>query len=326
MVSSVFGLRPGQVRRALESACRAPSLLNSQPWAFLLAEDRLEVHLDIRRLLPAADPERRQAFIACGGALLNLRLALADDGVESDVRVWPDGPGGPLARITRSGIARPNRSRTALGHAIGHRHSNRRPFFAAPVPVNFQEVLSRNASAEGASLHLIAQPGWLDRVRHWATDAHGSQLADPAWVRERARWVAERAAEAGTSARESETTRWGSGSVDPMLTAIDDGADSGEHPLIGILTTVTDGARRQVAAGQALERTLLAATGLGLSMSTLPELIEIPRARRRLQQLLSTPDFPQAVVRLGFDGPVRPSRRRPVEDCLIEVPLATADR
>lgn len=89
-------------------------------------------------------------------------------------------------------------------------------------------------------------------------------------------------------------------------------------------STVTDTVGRQVAAGQALESTLLSATGLGLSMSTLPELIEVPQARHRIQHLLSTQDFPQAGVRLGFAGPVRASRRRLVDDCLIDTPPATA--
>ncbi|WP_353651328.1 nitroreductase [Nakamurella sp. A5-74] len=325
----MLDLHPEQVRGALSSACRAPSLLNSQPWAFMLGADHIELHLDTRRLLRSADPERRQALIACGAALFNLRLALVDLGVRVDERIWPDGPDGPLARVSGGAPARPRHRLLELARAIPHRRSNPRPFLAVPVPIAFQQVLLQAAAGEGATLHLVTEPHSLVSLRTWTVDARRRDRADPERVSERVRW-----AEAGRSPKptaadlRADGHRW-TPTTDEVPRSVDgddppDGAN--EQPLIAVLTTVTDTPGGQVAAGLALERTLLSATALGLSMSTLPELVEFAPARDRIRCMLGTGDFPQALVRLGFDGPVRPSGRRPVEDCLITGPLTAADR
>ena len=71
-----LGLDPGRLDTALTAACRAPSLHNSQPWRFRVGPDVIELWADPERVLPAADPEGREQQMACGAALLTLRLAL----------------------------------------------------------------------------------------------------------------------------------------------------------------------------------------------------------------------------------------------------------
>jgi|GEM_PF-6703553 len=80
---------------ALGHAGRTPSELNSQPWRHTvhLRDDGtaiVELGLDRSRRLPHVDPDDREAVLACGAWLLNLRLALVAVGLVSWVEVVSD--------------------------------------------------------------------------------------------------------------------------------------------------------------------------------------------------------------------------------------------
>src|SRR5581483_1825779 len=68
-------------------AALAPSSHNSQPWLFHVLTDQIELYADLRRALPAIDPNHRELVISCGAALHNLVLALRYFGYESSVEV-----------------------------------------------------------------------------------------------------------------------------------------------------------------------------------------------------------------------------------------------
>ena len=83
------------------AAVMAPSMHNSQPWRFRIgpASQTIEVCADPARMLRSGDPDGRALHIACGAALLNLRLAAAVAGRQPVVRLLPD-PGQPLLLAT----------------------------------------------------------------------------------------------------------------------------------------------------------------------------------------------------------------------------------
>ena len=56
---SALGLSPEQVNTLLAAAGQAPSLHNSQPWRFRLRPHSIELHADLDRQLPVADPDGR---------------------------------------------------------------------------------------------------------------------------------------------------------------------------------------------------------------------------------------------------------------------------
>ena len=59
----------------IAAAARAPSVQNTQPWRFKVAESAIELYCDSRRQL-LADPDGREMLISCGAALYGLRLAV----------------------------------------------------------------------------------------------------------------------------------------------------------------------------------------------------------------------------------------------------------
>src|SRR5215213_6687550 len=97
-----LGLSGPDMVAVLETATLAPSVHNTQPWAFRVTPDVVELHVDPARRLPVADDHELR--LACGAALFNLRLALLARGVRPAVALYPD-PARPqlVAQIRRAG-------------------------------------------------------------------------------------------------------------------------------------------------------------------------------------------------------------------------------
>ncbi|WP_239020496.1 hypothetical protein [Nakamurella antarctica] len=84
-----------------------------------------------------------------------------------------------------------------------------------------------------------------------------------------------------------------------------------------VLASWADNALSQVTAGIAMQRVLLTATSLGLSASFLSQLVEVPGARHSVQSVLAEPAYPQAVLRVGFGGPVPATPRRAASATMV---------
>lgn len=68
-------------------------------------------------------------------------------------------------------------------------------------------------------------------------------------------------------------------------------------------------------AGQALQRVLLVARGLGLQASFLNQPVQVPALRFKLQHPLGRPGVAQVLPRLGYaDDQLPASPRRPLAD------------
>ena len=184
-----LGLDPGRLDTALTAACRAPSLHNSQPWRFRVGPDVIELWADPERVLAAADPEGREQRMACGAALLTLRLALRGFGVLPTVTVLPDRARPDLiAEVRRGGERPPSPEELRLLAAVPRRHTNRRPFADAPVTAGELTALQRAALDEGAWLHVVDDPTERVQVAELAVAAAQGPARRPG-VRRRAQAV-----------------------------------------------------------------------------------------------------------------------------------------
>ena len=67
LVPAALGLSPREVAAVLETAGLAPSVHNTQPWAFRVAPEVIELHADPARRLPArygqGKPHERRADV-----------------------------------------------------------------------------------------------------------------------------------------------------------------------------------------------------------------------------------------------------------------------
>jgi hypothetical protein len=146
-------------RWALGYAILAPNPHNRQPWLVDLREpNAITLYCDTTRLLPETDPLGRQILIGHGCFLELLRIALAERGLNAEVRVFPEGEvGAALADIGNKPIARialkPGDQRDQLFGQILKRHTPKEAFDAArAIPENV--ISTMKASVDGFAVNF----------------------------------------------------------------------------------------------------------------------------------------------------------------------------
>jgi nitroreductase len=272
-----------QVRSVLNAAMAAPSPHNSQPWRFHCTTATIELHADTRRAAPAADLEHRELMLACGAALLNLRLAIRALGVHPAVQLLPDPHRPDLLAIVRPQghtVVRPDDRELAA--AILRRRTDHGPFHPTVVPASVVTGLRIAARTEQAWLPTLTT-AHLPILRVLVDQAHGAQRHDQAC---------------------------------PSVS----GGDIAGESLVVVIGTFLDVPLARLQAGQAMQRVLLAATAAGLSASFLSGVVEVPATRGQLRDLIVGGLWPQAVLRLGYSSPDRASPRRDLEDVVTSGP------
>ncbi len=84
---------------ALQLACRAPSLHNSQPWRWVATDQFVALFADPARLVRSTDKTGREALLSCGAVLDHFRVAMSAAGWHTSVERFPD-QGDPLHLAT----------------------------------------------------------------------------------------------------------------------------------------------------------------------------------------------------------------------------------
>lgn len=322
----------GTMCSALELACRAPSLHNSQPWRWRVAEHTVHLYADPERLLNVVDPDGRELVISCGAALHHARVAFASLGWRSFVHRLPN-PAEPL-HLAALEFVRMNDIPTtdvALARAIATRRSDRRPFLPDPVPAPVLRRLVEAAKAEHASL-TVADTEAAERELVVAMAAVNElQRGDARYRAELAAWAGR-----GTGAVEGVPASGlrvagqpgrpvlgrdfsAAGGGDLIAPPLDDGA------TLAVLSTELDDRRSWLRAGEALSAVLLTATVADLATCPLSQIAEADLARDTVRDaVLKGAGEPQLLVRIGWpvtaEHPAPLSPRRPLADVLDRFP------
>jgi hypothetical protein len=244
------------------AAGHAPSAMNTRPWRLRSRGRGFDLLLDEVNASRRGSEAGRQATIACGAALFNLRLATMRLGYEPVVTI-PAG-GDLLARI-EPGARRPlDPVESDLFDAVDRRRTRRRPFERTFVPAALRGLLAATVAAEGAELIAVPPGGsrnGLDRIMAVAArlGAH-----DPARARGlRADWPGSRPA------------------------------------TVEVLSTRSDEPADWLVAGQALQRLLLTATRQWVQVRFFTSALEHSELREEVRQRVTPGRYPQVVLELG---------------------------
>lgn len=312
------------LEQAVELACHAPSIHNSQPWRWIALRRGLQLHLDPDRLV-ATDGSGRQALLSCGAVLDHLRAAMAAAGWAACVEYFPN-PNDPehLASIDFEPMPYVTNAHRRRAKAILCRRSDRLPFRPPPNwPV--VETLLRNAVDAGVVMldvvkhddrNLLAEASALtESLRQYDSDYH----AELDW------WTGPFGDSDGiphsslVSAAESDRVDIGrlfpitSHRAERRLGVPEDCSE------IIVLSTYGESRRDMVCCGEALSQLLLEAEMNGLATCTLTHLIEVDVSRGIVRSLVHR-DFPQVLVRVGAVPPQddlpAATPRRPIDDVL----------
>lgn len=320
-------LSPGNVRRAIARAGRAPSVHNTQPWQFDVQPDRIDLYANLHRWLPATDGDRRDLMVSCGAVLHHLRLALAAAGVGTVTHRFPEGADADLcASVELHGRLDLD---PALATQIGNRRSDRRPFQAWTVPEPFVHQLVDAAAEQGALLRPVVRTSPRSALVDTFARADLEQREVVGYRAELARWTGVDAdADEGVPADAIPTRRPHGAAADREF---DHGSLSGsreleagvgDDELLAVIGTASDDPLSQLRSGEALSAVLLRASALHLGSCALSQPLEVRTTRRVLaEDVLGGALSPQIVVRLGWPQSPPPPRtqRRTVDETLGRV-------
>lgn len=310
-------LTAAAVAAAVEVAARAPSVHNTQPWRFQIADDVIELRADPDRLLTQIDPAGRELIISCGAALFGLRLGLRQAGRVPAVQLWPD-PAEPwlLARVWPTEHATANKVEAELLAAVPHRHTHRGPFTPGEVSARLLAALAVDAAAEGAELTFIESPELVGQLARLVDQAAAAQEASAAISAEARRWLRPAGSEAHDGVPER-ATGFESDAAPQRFRQREFGASGGavgrgggsdlrsedlatEQPAAtAVLVTNSDTADDWLRAGQALNRLLLRAATRWVFASLQSQPLESPGYRAQVRDVLALNGQPQMLLQFG---------------------------
>ena len=323
---------PTVARRLVGLACRAPSVHNTQPWAWRIGPDGIDLYADHSRQLTMSDPDGRNLVISCGAALHHLQVAALATGWRPEVTRLPD-PADPdlLAHVRLTPAPSPPAALEQL-KALTRRCTDRRRFTSWPLPAERLEGLATLAAEW--DVHGVALTDESDRfqVELLVSRALQLQSRDRAVAEEQRAWVHRGSADDGVPVqglpveapgRDSRRSRFGTGELD------DPGRDVDGGDGLVLLCAAVDQPLSWLRAGEALSALWLYAVHEGLSVVPLSQVVEVPESRAALQYgVLGGLAAPLLLVRVGWQAISRsqlePTPRRPLEDVLL--PRRTRDQ
>jgi hypothetical protein len=260
----------------MRAAAQAPPrwLRGIRPW-YLRAgagAEVTELWASPGRDLRTLDPTGRAVHIACGAALLRLRLAAAVAGREPVDRLLPrEEEPLLLATIRLAGQRRPEAAERALYAAIGQ-EAGREPRSAGPVPASALGELAQAAAIEGAILDVL-DAATAARVAALAAGAVPPRGAVPA-------------------------ARPGPG---PVRARRDGDPESAAR--LAVISARRGTRAGWLRTGQALQRVLLVASIHGISATPLRPVLEVPAPWLASALHGLGIDQPQLVLRLSRAAP-----------------------
>jgi nitroreductase len=156
--------------RAVESAVRAPSVYNSQPWRWRIDRTTgIDLFADRDRHLITIDAGGRDLLLSCGAALQFLVVALAGLGWSARVDRLPDPENSDhLARVQPVDPT-PAADLARLAPSIALRRTDRRRFGVEPVDPHLLDTLVA-ATGLGLATTPLSQPLEVAATRDWITE------------------------------------------------------------------------------------------------------------------------------------------------------------
>ena len=316
---------PAVLVGAVQLACRAPSVHNSQPWHFVADDGELRLFLQPHRVPHATDHSGREGVISCGALLDHLRVAVAAAGWHAAVARFPN-PNelDHLATVTFSPAELVTEADRARADAILRRRTDRLPFAAPPNWPVIEGLLRSAVDPDLATLHVVgddarSQLAEASRLTESLRRYDSSYHAELQWWTspfEVADGVPFSALVSGTERERTDVAR----TFPDAEHTTGDRRWTSTTRSSSVLSTYGDNRREALGCGEALSALLLEATLAGLATCTLTHLTELDASRDIVRALTGADDDPQVLVRIGRVpalGEVPPATpRRPMADVL----------
>jgi hypothetical protein len=293
------------ITKAVELACRAPSIHNSQPWRWVASTTVVDLLADTNRIVRSHDSSGREAIMSCGAALDHFRVAMAAAGWNSNIEQFPN-PNklDHLASIDFTPLDYVTDAWREGADAILHRRTDRLPFRAPKDWESFEPVLRSSFHSDLVTLDVLAddaRPKLVEASR--LTDS--LRRYDDTYHHELQWWTtpfrqSEGVPQTALISR-SEHQRVDVGRSFPVSGYGDRRrATPQDEAKILVLSTPEDSQQDALNCGQVLSTVLLDCTMAELATCTLTHITELEASRDIIRKLIGKPSFPQALIRVGI--------------------------
>lgn len=311
--------------RAVEVACRAPSLHNSQPWRWVVTGTAVDLFADPQRVLRSTDSSGREALISCGAVLDHFRTAMAAAGWNTNVDEFPNpNRREHLASVDFAPLDYVTAAWRDRADAILRRHTDRLPFDAPANWESFEVVLRSSFDSDLAAIDVLADDARPQLAEASALTATLRRYDDD-YHHELQWWTAPFRQSEGIPPSElvsrSEADRVGVDRGFPISGYGDRRAATGhDQAKILVLSTPDDTRADAFHSGQVLSEVLLECTMAGLATCPLTHITELAASRNVIAGLIGRKVMPQVLIRVGVAPDVDhlPPRtpRRPLSEVL----------
>ncbi len=311
------------IKNAVQLACRAPSLHNSQPWHWVVEGSTVHLYRDKDRSLRSTDHSGREALLGCGAVLDHFRVAMAAAGWTANVDRFPN-PNNHLhlASIDFSPMELVTDGHRRRADAVLTRRTDRLPFAGLPNWPSVESQLRGAVTSDAVRLDVIA-----DELRPELAQAsqltESLRLYDSYYHAELDWWTGHFETREGiprsSLVSASESDRVDVGRNFPVAAAGDRRIGVGhDHSTILVLSTYDNERLSVLQCGEMLSAVLLEATMAGLATCTLTHITELEASRHIVATLIEQTTTPQVLVRVGLvselEGLPPPTPRRPMSE------------
>lgn len=313
------------LREAVQLACRAPSVHNSQPWRWVWQGGVLHLFVDRHRTVPGTDPCDRDAIISCGAVLDHLRVATQAGGWRAEIKRFPNrNDPDELVSIEFSPVKHVTSAQRERADAILQRRTDRLPLQRPAYWDFFERTVYDTVDERRVKLHVLPDDARPQLVEAAAlTEAIRSDdwlyLAELDW------WTSPFAVGEGIPpsalASDHEHCRVDVGREFPIRIHADRRPEvEADMSKILVLSTPEDTAADWLRSGEALSNVLLECTIAGMATCPLTHLIEVQGSRDIVRGLIDQRGEPQVLIRVGIAPPMdhtpSPTPRRALHDVL----------
>jgi hypothetical protein len=326
------------LKKLILYAILAPSPRNSQPWKFLIENNKIRLYFDITKALPALDPNHRESYIALGAALENLLIAAKHFNYNFSVDYFPEG------KTNNEEIAaveleekKDNESEDELFYIIEKRNTNRNPYALKPVHQDIVDEFIQIAINGNTHLYFIKDQIVKSLMAYVAMQATQKEYEDESIYRDlysTLRFSEPEAKQKGDGlevkglARRLVTKYLYHWKILPWLNmfgisktlSLSSKKLLERTPIIGLLTSKEVSNLEYVKGGQIWERIALTACKYGLSTQPVSAPLELPEFDTAVRTLFHTGSEEGLLIlfRLGYGPPARNSQRRNIEQVIVK--------
>nr|VTP04161.1 Putative NAD(P)H nitroreductase acg [Mycobacterium riyadhense] len=313
------------LKNAVQLACRAPSVHNSQPWRWVAEKGGVHLFVDRRRTVPATDHSGREAILSCGAVLDHLRVAILAARWRAGITRFPN-PNNPdhLATIQFSPVDHITAAQRNRARAILQRRTDRLPFDRPTFWDQFEPVLRSTVDGSVALLAVLSddqrpQLAEASRLSEALRRDDSSYHAELDW------WTSPFALAQGVPPgalpSDAERRRVDVGRDFPVRSHQDRRKEvTSDYSKLLVLSTPDDTRTDVLRCGETLSTVLLECTMSGMATCTLTHLIESSQSRDIVRDLIGQRGEPQVLIRVGISPPLEelPARtpRRPLNTVL----------